>query len=70
MEWIQTPDSSNIAGFGYVENSQVLKVEFKNGGTYDYFDVPLVEFQSMKAADSRGKYLAQHIKGRYRYAKV
>jgi len=39
MEWINTPESSNIAGFGYNESSRILTVEFKNGGRYEYFDV-------------------------------
>lgn len=70
MEWINTPDSSNIAGFGYAEASRTLTVEFKNGGRYEYFDVPPSVFEDMKAADSKGKFLAQSIKGHFRYARV
>jgi len=39
MEWINTLNLSNIAGFGYNESSRILTVEFKNGGRYEYFDV-------------------------------
>ena len=35
MEWIETPESSNIARFGY--ENQTLTVEFLNGGTYNYW---------------------------------
>ena len=70
MTWIETPESSNILRFGYDESSQILTVEFKNGGSYNYFDVPEAAFEQMKAASSRGQFLAKNIKGIYRYARV
>lgn len=70
MNWIETPESSNIARFAYDSSSQVLTVEFKNGGTYNYFDIPEVAFDQMRAASSRGQFLAQQIKGNYRYARA
>ncbi|WP_187612117.1 KTSC domain-containing protein [Paraburkholderia sp. 31.1] len=70
MDWIATPESSNIAQFAYDEGSQVLKVEFKNGSVYDYFDIPEHIFQAMRNAPSKGQYLAQEVKGRYRYSRT
>lgn len=70
MNWIDTPESSNIARFGYDSSSRTLRVEFKNGGTYDYFDVPDNVFTQMQSAGSKGQFLAQNIKGLYRYARV
>jgi hypothetical protein len=70
MEWINTPESSNIAGFGYNESIRILTVEFKNGGRYEYFDVSMDVFNAMKAASSKGQFLAQSIKGQFRYARV
>jgi len=70
MEWIETPESSNIARFKYDEANRVLKVEFKNGGLYDYFDVPDNVFEGMRNAPSKGQYLAQQIKGKFRYARA
>lgn len=70
MDWIETPESSNIARFAYSSESQVLTVEFKNGGTYNYFDIPEIIFEQMKSASSRGQFLAQQIKGAYRYARA
>jgi hypothetical protein len=70
MDWIATPESSNIAQFAYDEDSQVLKVEFKNGSVYDYFDIPEHIFQAMRNAPSKGQYLAQEVKGRYRYSRA
>lgn len=70
MDWVNTPESSNIARFAYDASTSVLKVEFKNGGIYDYFDVPASAFDAMRHAPSKGQYLAQEIKGRFRYARA
>ncbi len=70
MDWIDTPESSNVARFAYDEASRVLKIEFKNGSVYDYFDVPDHVFNGMRSASSKGQYLAQQIKGNYRYARA
>ena len=70
MVWIETPESSNIARFGYDDTSQILTVEFNNGGTYNYYDVQNIVFEQMKAASSKGQFLARNIKGIYRYARV
>jgi len=70
MNWIATPESSNVAGFGYIEDRKVLVVEFKNGGKYNYFDVPESVYEQMKAAPSKGRFLAQNVKNIYRYARV
>ena len=69
MEMINV-DSSNVAAVGYDEGSETLQVEFNNGGTYQYFDVPAQLFESLRDAGSVGGFLAEHIKGSYRYSKV
>lgn len=67
----RTPvESSNISSIGYHENSQTLEIEFHSGAVYQYFDVPSAVYEQMMAADSKGQFLAQHIKGNYRYVKV
>ncbi|MCW5234342.1 KTSC domain-containing protein [Verminephrobacter eiseniae] len=70
MDWISTPDSSNITQFAYDRERQVLTVEFHGGRVYNYFDVPESVFEEMQNAPSKGKYLAYQIKGSYRYARV
>lgn len=62
--------SSNIASIGYDENSATLEIEFLNGGVYQYFDVPKNVYDEIMAASSHGQYLAQNIKGRFRFSKV
>ena len=66
----QPVTSSNIASIGYDETSQTLEIEFLNGGVYQYFDVPNNIYVGIMGADSHGQYLAQNIKGYYRYSKV
>lgn len=70
MEWVNTPQSSNVVRFAYDEPAQVLKVEFKNGAIYDYYDVPESLFQVMRSAPSAGQFLAQNVKSRFRYART
>lgn len=66
----QSVSSSNIASVGYDVNSQTLEIEFLNGGVYQYFDVPQYVHEEFMNAGSHGQYLAQNIKGIYRFSKV
>lgn len=70
MNWIETPESSNVARFAYDDTSRILIVEFNNGTTYNYFDVPETIFQQMQSASSKGQFLAYSVKGVYRYARA
>jgi hypothetical protein len=63
-------NSSNIAEIGYDEKSYTLEVLFRSGGLYQYFEVPKQEYEGLRSASSVGAYLSQHIKGKYRYARV
>ena len=63
-------DSSSVNSVGYDERSHVLEVEFRNGGVYDYLDVPATEADRLRQADSLGRYLNTRIKPRYRVRKV
>ena len=49
---------------------ETLEIEFKNGGVYQYFDVPERVYNGIISASSHGEYLAHNIKGHYRYSKV
>jgi hypothetical protein len=62
--------SSTIAEIGYEPARSVLEILFKNGGVYQYFDVPQREYDSLMKATSQGQYLNANIKGRFRYARV
>jgi hypothetical protein len=70
MNWVDTPESSSIARFGYDDGANILVVEFKKGYAYNYFDVAADVFEQMKSAASKGQFLTDRIKGVYRYARL
>ena len=63
-------ESSNIVAIGYEEDEKQLHVQFNSGAEYVYHDVPATRVQDFLDADSKGKYLNEHIKGKYEYEKV
>ena len=62
--------SSNIASVGYDATSQLLEVEFKNGATYQYFDVPRWAYDEMLSAGSVGKYFNANIRDSFRSGRL
>jgi hypothetical protein len=69
MDWIYTPESSNIEMFGYDKPRKELFIKFKHGGLYKYIRVPNREFVGMSNAESKGKYFHTHIKDSYSFTK-
>lgn len=70
MVWIESPESSSIARFGYDCDDQILSVEFTGGSVYNYFDVPESVFDAMKSATSKGQFLTSSVKDTYRCART
>jgi hypothetical protein len=62
--------SSNLASVGYDSETQTLRVEFNSGGIYEYYNVPEAEYQGLMNASSKGSYLHQNIRDRYRFTKI
>lgn len=69
MKW-QAVDSTSIEGVGYDPGRGKLGVKFLHGGTYVYFDVSPSIFAALLEADSKGKFLHEHILDRYRYRRL
>ena len=69
MEW-KVMASSTVERVAYNASSMTLSVEFKNGGVYEYFDVPQQVYDDFLVAASPGGFLAQEIKPHYRYARA
>jgi hypothetical protein len=64
-------DSKNIEAIGYDADTMQLHVRFlKSGETYIYFNVESWVFEEFKAADSKGSFLNQRIRGKYEYSKA
>ncbi len=62
--------SSNIRSIGYDAKAQILEVEFKSGGIYQYLNVPEDVFDRFMAASSKGRFFDQRVKDRYRAVKM
>ena len=62
--------SSNIESIGYNSDIRVLTVVFRDGGTYEYQQVPLWVFNHLRDATSKGQYFHRFIKGQYVCKKV
>lgn len=68
--------SSNIAGIGYNEQKQLLKVAFKNktsNSTYIYENVEPETYDAICKSPSKGKTLSELVirqKEKYKYTKI
>jgi hypothetical protein len=63
--------SSTIASIGYDQATQVLEIEFRGGGIYQYSNVPQSVYSGLMSASSHGGYLDRVIKkGGYRYRRI
>lgn len=60
-------NSSTISEIGYDAASQVMTVKFKNGGVYEYLEVPKEIYDFVASAESVGKALNAEVKGVYEY---
>lgn len=66
----QAVESSNLASIGYDAENEILEVEFKHGGVYQYFDVPENVYDELMNASSHGVYFSANIRNDYEYEKM
>lgn len=66
----QPVDSSNLNSVGYDADTETLEVEFRNGGVYQYFEVPPSTHQNLLDAPSLGSYFNSHIRNSYGQRRV
>ncbi len=62
--------STNVASVGYSRHLRALEIEFTRGAIYRFLDVPPKVHQGLIAARSKGRFIAEYIRGRYRFIKV
>jgi hypothetical protein len=60
-------NSSNISSIAFDPETDTLTVEFTNGDSYDYMNVPPQVYRAFGAAGSAGAYFYRHIRGRYAF---
>lgn len=66
----QSVESSNLASVGYDAENEILEVEFKHGGVYQYFDGPQNVYEELMNASSHGVYFSANIRNDYDYQKM
>lgn len=59
--------SSLLASVRYRPLVSILELEFCDGATYQYFDVPAAIYTGLLAAESKGNYFNGQIRGLYQY---
>lgn len=62
--------SSVIRRFNYDEPRRRLRVTFVSGDVYDYIGVPPEVAEGFRAAFSKGRFFASHIRDRYPFERV
>jgi hypothetical protein len=63
--------SSHIAAIGYDSRNTTLKVEFLDGGLYEYYGISEMIFNDFKNAGSKGIFFDRNIKkGGYQVRKL
>ncbi len=62
--------SSSLASVGYDALEQVLEIEFRNGGIYRYSNVTKEIFTQFMAANSKGRFFALKIRGKFPFARA
>ena len=62
--------SSNVAGIGYSRHLRALEIEFTRGAIYRFLEVSPSIYRGLLAADSKGHFIAENIRGKYRFVRV
>lgn len=62
--------SSEIEWIGYEQRNHMLQVEFIEGQTYQYQNVPETVYLNFLQADSHCNFLNEQIKGRYNFRRI
>ena len=67
----RTPvQSSNLLEIGYDPDTETLEVMFKNGGVYQYYNLPQHMYDQLMQAQSHGVFFNNEIKGHYPEARM
>ncbi len=62
--------STVISKFDYDITRNVLRVTFLSGAIYEYFEVPESIFKNMKEAFSKGEFLNNNVKNRFKFNRI
>ena len=62
--------STNVASVGYSRHLRALEIEFTRGAIYRFLDVPSNVYRGLMDAQSKGRFIAENIRGKYRFVRV
>jgi hypothetical protein len=69
VEWV--PLESNVfTSAAYGADARQLYLRFHEGNIYRYFECPRSVYKGLLAAESKGRYFAQHIRNGFRCERV
>lgn len=63
-------ESSAVRTMGYDPESSTLEVEFSSGDVYRYYSVAVADVEALILADSKGTFINQVIKAKYRFRQI
>ncbi len=66
----RTYSSGSVKRIKYLKDKNILEVEFPNGSTYHYKEVPETLWKELFKDPSPGKFISDKIKNHYEYIKV
>jgi hypothetical protein len=66
----ESVSSSNVASIGYSRHLRALEIEFTRGAIYRFLQVPPGIYRGLISADSKGHFIAENIRGKYRFVRV
>ncbi len=62
--------SSNVASVGYSRHLRALEIQFTRGAVYRFLDVPPAVHRGLIASPSKGRFIAENIRNKYRFVRV
>ena len=62
--------STNVASVGYSRQLHALEIEFTRGAIYRFLNVQPRVYRDLMAAPSKGRFIAENIRGKYRFVRV
>ena len=69
FEKFRNDNSSTISTARYYTDTKELTLIYKNGGVYEYEDVPLFYWRGLLDAESKGKFIITNIKRLFKFNK-
>ena len=69
FEKFRNDNSSTISMARYYTDTKGLMLVYKNGGVYEYEDVPLFYWRGLLDAESKGQFINTNIKRLFKFNK-